>query len=95
MTHNQTQATFNEGIAHLEAVERDIQNDGSIDSDANLLKDTAIWCYELFNLLCIELFKIDKLPDGLIDEIREIARTGGVHLLAINDKKAGAQYNDN
>ncbi len=50
MTHNQTQATFNETIAHLEAVECDIQNDGSIDSDADLLKDTAIWCYELFTL---------------------------------------------
>lgn len=95
MIHNQTQAIFIETIAHLEAVECGIQNDGSIDSDADLLKNTAIWCYELFNLLCIELFKIDELPDALVHEIREITKTGGVHLLAIDDKNDGVQDNDN
>ncbi len=41
------------------------------------------------------LCKIDKLPDALVDEIKKIARSGGVHLLAIDDYKSDVQDNDN
>ena len=85
-----TRHAINEAIAHLEALEIYLNEDGRIEcNDTHFLNCVALCLIETFGSVCTSLYRNEKLSDELLNELSAIAKSRFVDFVIIEDERAG------
>lgn len=89
------EALLYEVESRVSALREHLQGDGTFTTDSlDIQLDAAIYLNELFNVICIQVYDRDKLPDDFMKTIIDTAGATLLNFMVINDYKSGLSFDD-